>query len=121
VRGNFLTLRTLDYVKAARAIGCRNNRIIFRYLIPNTIGPIVVTASLTVGRAIIMESTLSFLGVGINPPTATWGNMLQSAQTMMTRTPWLAVLPGFMILMTVLSVNFIGDGLNDALDPRQTR
>ncbi len=121
VRSRFLTLRTLDYVKAARAVGCKNGRIIFRYLLPNTIGPIIVTATLTVGRAIIMESTLSFLGVGINPPTSSWGNMLQSAQTVMTSSPWLAIIPGVMILLIVLSINFIGDGLNDALDPRQTR
>lgn len=121
VRSRFLTLRTLDYIKAAQAVGCKNGRIIFKHLLPNTLGPIIVTATLTVGRAIIMESTLSFLGVGINPPTATWGNMLQSAQTAMTRTPWLAILPGMMILLTVLSINFLGDGLNDALDPRQSR
>ncbi len=121
VRSRFLTLRTLDYVTAARAVGCKNSRIIFTYLLPNTVGPIVVTATLTVGRAIIMESTLSFLGVGINPPTATWGNMLFGAQSVMTTTPWLAIIPGMMILLTVLSINFLGDGLNDALDPKQSR
>lgn len=119
VRSKFLTLRTLDYVQAAKSIGCKNGRIILRYLLPNTLGPIIVTATLTVGRAIIMESTLSFLGVGINPPTASWGNMLQSAQTAMTSAPWLAVLPGVMILITVLAINFLGDGLNDALDPKR--
>lgn len=121
VRSSFLTLRTLDYVVAAKAIGCKDGRIILNYLIPNTLGPIIVTATLNVGRAIIMESTLSFLGVGINPPTASWGNMLQNAQSAMTQTPWLAIIPGSMILLTVLAINFIGDGLNDALDPKQSR
>ncbi len=118
VRSKFLTLRTLDYVKAARAIGCKNGRIIFSHLLPNSLGPIIVTATLTVGRAIISESTLSFLGVGINPPTASWGNMLQSAQSNMTTAPWMAIAPGLMILMTVLAINFLGDGLNDAFDPK---
>lgn len=119
VRGQFLTLRTLDYVKAAQAIGCRNGRIIFSHLLPNSLGPIIVTATLTVGRAIIMESTLSFLGVGINPPTASWGNMLQSAQSTMTTAPWLAIAPGFLILLIVLAINFLGDGLTDAFDPKR--
>jgi len=119
VRSKFLTLRTLDYVKAARAIGCKNGRIIFSHLLPNSLGPIIVTATLTVGRAIISESTLSFLGVGINPPTASWGNMLQSAQSNMTTAPWMAIAPGLMILITVLAINFLGDGLNDAFDPKR--
>lgn len=119
VRSKFLTLRTLDYVKAARAIGCKNGRIIFSHLLPNSLGPIIVTATLTVGRAIISESTLSFLGVGINPPTASWGNMLQSAQSNMTTAPWMAIAPGLMILTTVLAINFLGDGLNDAFDPKR--
>lgn len=121
VRSKFLTLRTLDYVVAARSVGCKNGRIITKYLLPNTLGPIIVTATLTVGRAIIMESTLSFLGVGINPPTASWGNMLQSAQTSMSKAPWIAVFPGVMILLTVLAINFLGDGLTDALDPKSSK
>ena len=121
VRSKILTLRTLDYVLAARSVGCKNGRIITHYLLPNTLGPIIVTATLTVGRAIIMESTLSFLGVGINPPTASWGNMLQSAQNAMTQAPWIAVFPGLMILLTVLAINFLGDGLTDALDPKRTK
>ena len=121
VRSRFLTLRTLDYVKAAKAVGCKNGRIIFKYLLPNSLGPIIVSTALTVGRAIIMESTLSFLGVGLNPPTASWGNMLQVARVNMVRMPSLAIIPGMLILLTVLAINFLGDGLNDALDPKQSR
>ena len=119
VRGKFLTLRTLDYATAAKAIGAHNGRIIFRHLLPNALGAIIVTATLTVGRAIIMESTLSFLGVGINPPAASWGNMLQDASSTMTRAPLTAFAPGILILLTVLAINFLGDGLDDALDPKR--
>lgn len=119
VRSQFLTLRTLDFVTAARALGNSNSRIIFRHILPNAVGPIIVSATLTVGRAIILESVLSFLGVGINPPMASWGNMLQSAQSTMVTAPMLAVAPGMFILLTVLAINFVGDGLTDALDPRR--
>lgn len=121
VRSKFLSLRSLDYVKAAKAIGAKNGRIIFKHLLPNSLGAIVVTATLSVGRSIIMESTLSFLGCGINPPTATWGNMLQSARSTMTTSPLTAIAPGFMILLTVLAFNFVGDGLDDAIDPKRSR
>lgn len=121
VRSRFLSLRAMDYVKAARAIGCRNSRIIFAHLLPNSLGSIIVTATLSVGRAITMESTLSYLGCGINPPTASWGNMLQSAQSTMTVAPLTAIAPGLMILMTVLAFNFLGDGLDDAIDPKRDR
>lgn len=121
VRGKFLSLRALDYVKAAKAIGAGNSRIIFKHLLPNSLGAIVVTATLSVGRSIIMESTLSFLGCGINPPTASWGNMLQAARDTMTTSPLTAIAPGFMILLTVLAFNFIGDGLDDAIDPKRSR
>ena len=121
VRSRFLTLRTLDYARAARAIGARNGRIIFFHLLPNSLGAIVVTATLSVGRSIIMESTLSYLGCGINPPTASWGNMLQSAQSTMATAPLTAIAPGALILLTVLAFNFLGDGLDDAIDPRRDR
>lgn len=121
VRSKFLSLRSLDYVKAAKAIGAGNARIIFKHLLPNSLGAIVVTATLAVGRSIIMESTLSFLGCGINPPTASWGNMLQAARDTMTTSPLTAIAPGFMILLTVLAFNFIGDGLDDAIDPKRSR
>lgn len=119
VRSRFLTLRSLDYVKAAKAIGAKNGRIILFHLLPNSLGAIIVTATLSVGRSIIMESTLSYLGCGINPPTASWGNMLQSAQSTMTTAPLTAIAPGVMILLTVLAFNFLGDGLDDAIDPKR--
>ncbi len=119
VRGQFLTLRTLDFVTAARALGNNDFRIIFLHIIPNAFAAIIISATLTVGRAIILESVLSFLGVGINPPTASWGNMLQGAQSYIMTAPWLAIIPGMFILFTVLSINFLGDGLTDATDPRR--
>lgn len=121
VRSRFLTLRALDYTKAARAIGAKDGRIILHHLLPNSLGAIIVTATLSVGRSIIMESTLSFLGCGINPPTSSWGTMLQSARTTMTTAPLTAIAPGAMILLTVLAFNFIGDGLDDAIDPKRDR
>lgn len=121
VRSRFLTLRTLDYTKAARAIGAKDGRIILHHLLPNSLGAIIVTATLSVGRSIIMESTLSYLGCGINPPTASWGNMLQGAQSRMTTAPLTAIAPGAMILLTVLAFNFLGDGLDDAIDPKRSR
>ena len=119
VRSRFLTLRALDYTRAARAIGARNGRIILHHLLPNSLGAIVVTATLSVGRSIIMESTLTFLGCGINPPTSSWGNMLNDARSVMEIAPLRAIAPGLMILLTVLAFNFLGDGLDDAIDPRR--
>lgn len=121
VRGSVLSLKQQDFVVAGRMIGARNSRIIFRHILPNVIGPIVVGATLSVGGAIITESALSFLGLGVQPPTPSWGNMLQDSQTTMASKPWLTVFPGLAILITVLCINFIGDGLQDALDPTQRR
>lgn len=120
VRGEFLSLRTREYVLAARTIGMSNTRIIFQHILPNALGPIIVAATLSVGNIIIVESTLSFLGLGVMPPTPSWGNMLQAAQnyTIMREAWWYPFFPGFMILVTVLSFNFIGDGLRDAFDPK---
>jgi peptide/nickel transport system permease protein len=117
VRGEVLTLKELAFVEAARSLGAGNTRIILRHVLPNAMGPIVVGATLAVGNAIILESSLSFLGLGVQPPTPTWGNMLMDAQATMASKPWLTVFPGLSILMVVLSVNFVGDGLRDALDP----
>ena len=121
VRSRFLTLRELDYMKAARATGESDIRMILSHLLPNSLDVIVVTATLSVGNSIIMESTLSFLGCGINPPTASWGNMLQGAQSTMAPAPLTAIAPGLMILLTVLAFNFLGDGLADATDPKRDR
>jgi peptide/nickel transport system permease protein len=118
VRGEILRLRTQDFADAARALGATRARIIFRHLLPNALAPIIVAATLDVGGAILIEAALSYFGVGIQPPTPSWGNMLQNAQSYMWTSPWLAFWPGAMIFLTVLCFNFFGDGLRDALDPR---
>ena len=118
VRGAILSVRSQDYVEAARALGAADRRIILRHLLPNSAPPVIVAATLAVGQYIIAESAISFLGVGINPPTASWGNMLTNFQTYMFISPMMAIYPGACIFLTVLSINFIGDGLRDALDPR---
>jgi peptide/nickel transport system permease protein len=117
VRGEVLAIRERAYVEAARGLGATDGRIILRHVLPNTLGPIVVGATLAVGNAIVIESSLSFLGLGVQPPTPTWGNMLMDAQSTMATKPWLTLFPGLAILAVVLAVNFIGDGLQDALDP----
>jgi peptide/nickel transport system permease protein len=117
VRASFLTLREREFAEAARAVGNNDGRIIFRHLLPNAVAPIVVQATLDVAGVIILESTLSYLGMGIQPPTASWGNMLATAQSNLQVAWWAAVFPGLAILVTVLSINYIGDGLRDALDP----
>ncbi|HTJ26807.1 MAG TPA: oligopeptide ABC transporter permease [Candidatus Limnocylindria bacterium] len=117
VRASFLSLREREFTEAARALGNRDGRIIFRHLLPNAIAPIIVQATLEVANVIILESTLSFLGFGIQPPTASWGNMLANAQSNITIAPWAAIFPGLCILITVLAINYLGDGLRDALDP----
>jgi peptide/nickel transport system permease protein len=121
VRGSFLALREKEFVEAAHAMGASDWRIITRHLLPNSIAPIVVNTTLVVGAAIIVESVLSFLGFGIQPPTPSWGNMLSGARSTMVVSPWLMWAPGVAIVLTVLSVNFLGDGLRDALDPTQVR
>jgi peptide/nickel transport system permease protein len=120
VRGQILSLKEQEFVTAARAIGANDRRLIFRQLLPNAVPPVLVAATLTVATAILLESSLSYLGYGIQPPTASWGNMLNNAQTYVLYAPWVAVYPGLMITVTVLSFNFAGDGLRDALDPRLT-
>jgi peptide/nickel transport system permease protein len=121
VRSSFLALREKEFVEAARAMGASDWRIITRHLLPNSIAPIVVNTTLVVGGSIIVESVLSFLGFGIQPPTPSWGNMLTDARSTMTMYPWLMWAPGIAIVLTVLSVNFLGDGLRDALDPTQIK
>src|SRR5687767_3529281 len=121
VRANVLSLKELDYISASRALGVSDARIIFKHLLPNTIAPIIVSATLGVSGAILTESYVSFLGLGVQTPTASWGNMLDSAVKYIQTAPWLWFFPGLLILLTVLCINFIGDGLRDALDPRSTR
>ncbi|MGZ6347420.1 MAG: ABC transporter permease [Anaerolineales bacterium] len=118
VRAQFLSLKENEFVLAARATGTRNIDIIFRHILPNSIAPIVVSATLGVANAILAEAYISFLGLGVQPPTATWGNMLNGANNYLDSAPWLWFFPGLLILFTVLSINFLGDGLRDALDPR---
>ncbi|MCL4487193.1 MAG: ABC transporter permease [Chloroflexi bacterium] len=117
VRASFLSLKEKEFVEAARAGGAKNVRIMVRHILPNATSPIIVAATLSVGAAIITESGLSYLGFGVQPPIPTWGNMLQNAQAEMDYAPWTAIFPGILIFITVISVNYIGDGLRDALDP----
>ncbi len=121
VRGEFLGLKEREFLLAARTLGANDLRLMFRHILPNAAGPIIVAATLAVGDAILLESTLSFFGFGINPPLATWGNMLNDSQSYITRDPLLTFLPGLAILFTVLSINLVGDGLRDALDPYMTQ
>ena len=119
LRGDLLSLREREFVTAARAAGAPSHRIILRHLLPNAMAPIVVAATFGIANAILLEAGLSFLGLGVQPPTASWGNMLTDAQsiTVLATMPWLWLPPGLMIAIAVLSINFIGDGLRDALDP----
>lgn len=121
VRGSFLTLKEQDFTDAARALGASDSRIIFRHLLPNALGPLFVSATLMVGGSIMYESALSYLGVGIIPPAASWGNMLSNAQDFLADAWWLAFFPGLMIFITVLCINFVGDGLRDAFDPKMRK
>jgi peptide/nickel transport system permease protein len=121
VRANVLSLKELDFISASRALGVSDARIIFRHLLPNTIAPIIVSSTLGVSSAILLESYVSFLGLGVQTPTASWGNMLDTAVKYVQTAPWLWFFPGLFILLTVLCINFIGDGLRDALDPRSTK
>jgi peptide/nickel transport system permease protein len=117
VRGQVLSVREYDYVLAVRSIGARDGRIIFRHIMPNVISPVLVQASLGVGFAIMAEAGLSFLGLGVQPPTPTWGSMIQVGFQYLETAPWLVMAPGTMIFMAVLGFNLLGDGLREALDP----
>jgi len=117
VRAEFLSLKENEFVLAARATGTPTFQIIFRHILPNSVAPIVVSATLGVASAITTEAYISFLGLGVRPPTATWGNMLEGAYNYIESAWWLWVFPGLLIALTVLSINFLGDGLRDALDP----
>jgi peptide/nickel transport system permease protein len=118
VRAEFLSLRERDFVQAAKALGVKDFRIIFRHILPNALAPVFVTATLGVASAILIEASLSFLGFGVQPPAPSWGNILTEGRTYIFDAWWLTVFPGFAILFAVLSFNLVGDGLRDALDPR---
>ena len=119
IRANVLSLKRREFVEAAQTIGARAPAIITRHLLPNTLAPIVVAATLGVGNALLTEASVSYLGLGVQPPDPSWGNMLYNAQSYFFNAPWITLYPGVMILITVLCINFIGDGLRDALDPRR--
>jgi peptide/nickel transport system permease protein len=121
VRGSFLSLREREFVEAARAVGVSRRRLVVRHLLPNSLSPVIVAGTLAVASAIIAESTLSFLGLGLQPPSSSWGSMLRNAQAEIFTSAWMAVFPGLMIFLTVVSINFVGDGLRDALDPTSRR
>lgn len=121
VRAEILGLKQQEFIEAARAVGVGHLGLIFKHLIPNALAPVFVAATLGVADAITLESALSFLGVGIQPPTPSWGNLLTDAQQYLIMTPWLAFYPGLFIFLTVASINFVGDGLRDALDPKLKR
>ena len=117
VRADFLSLKEREFVTAAHTVGTRSLSIIFRHILPNTAAPIIVAATLGVANAILSEAYISFLGLGVQPLTATWGNMLDRAYNYVSTAPWMWVFPGLLIVLVVLSINFLGDGLRDALDP----
>jgi peptide/nickel transport system permease protein len=121
VRGTFLSLKQKEYVEAAKASGSGDLRIMFRHILPNTIGPIVVSATLITGTAILTESVISFLGFGIQPPAASLGSLIADGQAAGLDLWWLVTFPGLTIVLIILCINFIGDGLRDALDPTQRR
>jgi peptide/nickel transport system permease protein len=117
-RGTVLSLKQREFILAARVIGCRDPAIMLRHILPNVVAPLIVLATLGMAAAIITGAALSFLGLGIKPPTPEWGNMLAEGREFLQRAPWVAFFPGAAIMLTVLSINLLGDGLRDALDPR---
>lgn len=121
IRGTFLSLREKEFVEAAKALGAKDYRIIMRHMLPNSMGPIIVRATLTIAIAILIEATLSFLGFGVQPPTPALGKLIADGQGQTLTAPWLVIAPGLMIVAIILAINFVGDGLRDALDPTQAR
>lgn len=121
VRSQVLSLKEQEFVVAAHTLGARPMSILFGHILPNCLAPIIVTATLSIGAAIVTEAYLSFLGFGVLPPTATWGNILTRVQDQLDDYPWMWISPGVLIILTVLAINFIGDGLRDAFDPRSTK
>ena len=120
-RGQVLAVKNEDYVQSSRALGASDTRIIARHILPNIMPPLIVQATITIATAIIAEASLSFLGLGLQPPNPSWGSMLNTAKNFMTQAPWMSIFPGSAIFLTVLGFNLLGDGLRDALDPRQEK
>ncbi len=121
VRSQFLSLKEQEFVQAARALGASHQRIILQHVLPNALAPIIVAATLSVAAAILQEAYISFLGLGVQQPTASWGNMLDRAYDNLEGAPWMWIFPGLLVVLTVMSINFVGDGLRDALDPRSDK
>ena len=121
VRGSILSLREREFILASKTLGASDSTIIVRHMFPNVIGPMLVSITLGVGQLILFEAALSFLGLGIQPPTPSWGNMLFNAQELIYQAPYLAIFPGLLIFLVVVSFNFFGDGLQDAVDPKSVR
>ena len=121
IRGEFLAHKEREYVQVAKSIGVRDLRLMFVHILPNAAGPIIVNATLLVGNNIVMESVLSYFGFGVKPPIASWGSMMYVGQSLLERDGWLVIVPGVLIVLTVLSCNLVGDGLRDALDPQMTQ
>jgi peptide/nickel transport system permease protein len=119
VRGEFLSIKQREFVEAARAIGASDLRIIFRHILPNAMAPVIIAATLGMAGAILTESALSFLGLGVQPPTPSWGNMLMDSQTYLLDAPWMAIIPGLFIILAVLSLYFVGEALREAFNPRE--
>ncbi len=117
-RGQVLSVQAEDYVQAAKALGTNDVRILWQHILPNSLAPLLVQATLTIAQSIIAESSLSFLGLGVQPPTPSWGGMLNTARNFINQAPWMAIFPGLSIYITVLAFNLLGDGLRDAFDPR---
>ncbi|MFA4912380.1 MAG: ABC transporter permease [Comamonadaceae bacterium] len=120
-RGQVLSVKNEDFVQSARALGASDTRIIIMHVLPNVVPPLIVQATITIATAIIAEASLSFLGLGLQPPNPSWGSMLNTAKNFMTQAPWMSIFPGSAIFLVVLGFNLLGDGLRDALDPRQDR
>jgi peptide/nickel transport system permease protein len=118
VRGQILSLKEREFIQATRALGVPHARVILRHILPNTMSPVIVAASLMIGDVILTEATLSFLGLGVQPPTASWGNIINQGRDDLLGAWWVATFPGLAIVATVVSYNLLGDGLRDALDPR---
>lgn len=118
VRGQILSLREQEFTEAARALGATDARIIFRHILPNALAPVIVSATMRIGAAILSESSLSFLGLGVPEPFPSWGSILNAGRTYLLQAPWITTFPGIFIFLTVLAFNYVGDGLRDALDPR---